>query len=112
MAETFYWTQISRVPFTNPLGQFSSFLPKLPYSSFLVADSTPGEFLSQPGKNRAVTVYITGFDAEACWLLNGPLFSLLNPLYSLMEVGVTGPPHFQCHELALMFPACHQTYHA
>ena len=31
---------------------------------------------------------ITGFDAEACWPLNGPLFSLLNPLYSLMGVGV------------------------
>ena len=25
---------------------------------------------------------ITGFDAEACWPLNGPLFSPLNPLYS------------------------------
>ena len=36
--------------------------------------------------------YITGFDAEACWPLNGPLFSPLNPLYSLMGVGVTGPP--------------------
>ena len=24
---------------------------------------------------------ITGFDAEACWPLNGPLFSPLNPLY-------------------------------
>ena len=35
---------------------------------------------------------ITGFDAEACWPLNGPLFSPLNPLYSLMAVGVTGPP--------------------
>ena len=35
---------------------------------------------------------ITGFDAEACWPLNGPLFSSLNPLYSLMVVGVTGPP--------------------
>ena len=35
---------------------------------------------------------ITGFDAEACWPLNGPLFSPLNPLYSLMGVGVTGPP--------------------
>ena len=27
---------------------------------------------------------ITGFDAEACWPLNGPLFSHLNSLYSLM----------------------------
>ena len=35
---------------------------------------------------------ITGFDTEACWPLNGPLFSSLNPLYSLMVVGVTGPP--------------------
>ena len=35
---------------------------------------------------------ITGFDAEVCWPLNGPLFSPLNPLYSLMGVEVTGPP--------------------
>ena len=27
-------------------------------------------------------IYITGFDAEACWPLNGPLFSSLNPLHS------------------------------
>ena len=32
---------------------------------------------------------ITGFDAEACWPLNGPLFSPLNPLYSFMGIGVT-----------------------
>ena len=36
--------------------------------------------------------YITRFDAEACWPLNGPLFSPLNQLYSLMGVGMTGPP--------------------
>ena len=35
---------------------------------------------------------ITGFDAEACWPLNGPLFSPLNPLYSFVGVGVTGLP--------------------
>ena len=33
--------------------------------------------------------HITGFDAEACWPLNGPIFSPLNPLYSPMGVGVT-----------------------
>ena len=32
-----------------------------------------------------------GFDAEARWPLNGPLFSPLNPLYSLTGEGVTGP---------------------
>ena len=42
-------------------------------------------FIIEPGR-------ITGFDAEACWPLNGPLFSPLNPLYSLMGVGATGPP--------------------
>ena len=36
--------------------------------------------------------HITGFDAEACWPLNGPLFSPLNPLYSPIGVGVTEPP--------------------
>ena len=39
---------------------------------------------------------IKGFDAEACWPLNGPLFSPLNPLYShcilFFVEGVTGPP--------------------
>ena len=35
---------------------------------------------------------ITGFYAEACWPLNGPLFSPLNPLYFIVGVGVTGPP--------------------
>ena len=35
---------------------------------------------------------ITGFDAEACWPLNGPLFSPLNPVYSIMGAGATGPP--------------------
>ena len=55
---------------------------------------------------------ITGFDAEACWPLNEPLLlSPLNPLYSLMGEGVTGPPlstnwsgrvlagHFQPHAI-------------
>ena len=35
---------------------------------------------------------ITGFDAEAWWPLNGPIFSPLNPLHSLIGVGVTGLP--------------------
>ena len=28
--------------------------------------------------------YVTGFYAEACWPLNGPLFSPLNPLNSIV----------------------------
>ena len=41
---------------------------------------------------RARWYFIMGFDAEARWPLNGPLSSPLNPLYSLMEAGVSGPP--------------------
>ena len=42
---------------------------------------TRGHFGRQVLSSASVCV-ITGFDAGACWPLKGPLFSLLNPLYS------------------------------